>query len=82
MNSAVSSTAAADESGAWWPMDTEADRPFGSPWCSEVRANQPHQMHESIHLSEELLATGLLLGEVVCRETDLIAAHHLSSEMR
>ena len=40
--------------------------------------------HDRLHLSEELLAFGLLLGgrELVIREAELLAAHQLSPNLR
>jgi hypothetical protein len=48
-----------------------------------VRFDQGDQRrpgHDRLHLSEELLAFGLLLGggELVIREAELLSAHHLS----
>ena len=48
------------------------------------QGDQRGQGHDRLHLSEELLVFGMLLGggELVIREAELLAAHHLSSSLR
>lgn len=81
----MSTTAAAGESGAWWPRVRRwlpSSIAFGV-----VRFDQGEQRslgNKNLNLSEELIAFGLLLGhgELAIREPELLAANYFSSGLR